>query len=44
MNVEEQVRRFQDFLEKNYKAKLAEKIRRGEYYLEVDFYFYRKKS
>jgi replicative DNA helicase Mcm len=37
MNVEEQVKRFQDFLEKNYKAKLAEKIRKGENALEVDF-------
>jgi replicative DNA helicase Mcm len=37
MNVEEQVKRFQDFLEKNYKAKLAEKIRKGEYFLEIDF-------
>ena len=37
MNVEEQVKRFQDFLEKEYKAKLAEKIRKGEYFLDVDF-------
>jgi replicative DNA helicase Mcm len=37
MNVEEQVKRFQEFLEKHYKAKLAEKIRKGEYFLEVDF-------
>jgi replicative DNA helicase Mcm len=37
MNVEEQVRRFQEFLEKNYKPKLAEKIRKGEHFLEVDF-------
>ena len=37
MNVEEQVRRFQEFLEKNYKAKLAEKVRKGEVFLEVDF-------
>jgi replicative DNA helicase Mcm len=37
MNVEEQVKRFQDFLEKEYKAKLAEKARKGEYFLEIDF-------
>ncbi len=37
MNVEEQVKRFQEFLEKNYKAKLAEKVRKGENYLEIDF-------
>jgi replicative DNA helicase Mcm len=37
MNVEEQVKRFQDFLEKEYKAKLAEKIRKGEYFLDIDF-------
>ena len=37
MNVEEQVRRFQDFLEKNYKAKLAETIRKGRNFFEVDF-------
>jgi len=37
MNIEEQVKRFQDFLEKNYKAKLAEKARKGENFIEVDF-------
>ncbi|TKJ17397.1 AAA family ATPase [Candidatus Woesearchaeota archaeon B3_Woes] len=37
MNVEEQVKRFQNFLEKNYKAQLAEKTRKGERYLEIDF-------
>jgi replicative DNA helicase Mcm len=37
MNVEEQVRRFQDFLEKNYKAKIAETIRKGNGFLEVNF-------
>jgi len=37
MNIEEQVKRFQDFLEKNYKAKLAEKVRKGENFIEIDF-------
>ena len=37
MNVEDQVKRFQNFLEKNYKAQLAEKARKGERFLEVDF-------
>ncbi len=37
IGVEEQVRRFQDFLEKEYKAKLAEKVRKGEIFLVVDF-------
>ena len=37
MNVEEQVRRFQDFLEKHYKAKLAEQVRKGEKFLEINF-------
>ena len=37
MNVEEQVRLFQDFLEKYYKALLAENIRKGIHFLNVDF-------
>jgi replicative DNA helicase Mcm len=37
MNVEEQVKRFVDFIDKNYKAELAEKVRVGETSLEVDF-------
>jgi len=37
MKVEEQIRRFYDFLDKNYKAKLAENIRKGDNFLEIDF-------
>jgi len=37
MDVEEQVRKFQDFIEKNYKSELAESIRKGGKVLEVDF-------
>ncbi len=37
MNAEEQIRRFGEFLEKNYKTKLVRAIRKGENFLVVDF-------
>ena len=37
MNAEEQINGFQEFLERNYKAELSEKVRRGEKFLVVDF-------
>lgn len=37
MNIEEQVKRLQDFLESTYKAEIAEHIRKGINFLTVDF-------
>jgi replicative DNA helicase Mcm len=38
MDINEQIRIFADFIEKNYKAELLEKVRKGENFLEVDFF------
>src|SRR3989344_7272463 len=37
LSVEDQVRRYQEFIEKHYRAKLAENVRRGQLFIVVDF-------
>ncbi|MCK4521788.1 MAG: minichromosome maintenance protein MCM, partial [Nanoarchaeota archaeon] len=37
MNIEDQVKKISEFLERNYKAELAEKVRKGEKSIVIDF-------
>ncbi len=39
MEAPDQIRRFGEFLDKHYKAELLERVRKGEYFLVIDFTF-----